>query len=132
MQEDRPGWRAACEAELAMLTKLNTWTLVAPSLGVRPIATKWVFTWKWAGEGYTLQKARLVAKGFVQRPGRDYGETYAPVTSLTTVRCLLSIAAARGYFIWQCDVKNAFLHGDIDRDVYLCQPPGFTDGTSRV
>ena len=82
--------------------------------------------------GLHHSESSALAKGFVQRPGRDYGATYAPVTSLTTVRCLLAIAAARGYIIWQCDVKNAFLHGDIDRDVYIQQPPGFTDGTSRI
>ena len=67
---------------------------LSPS-GRAPISTKWVFKRKFADRGYNLYKARLVAKGFAQREHVDYGDTYAPVSSLITVRCLLAVVAAR-------------------------------------
>ena len=132
MAEDATNWRAAADAEIQMLEQLGTWEKTDLPPGQQTIGTKWVFKRKWDGAGYGIYKARLVAKGFVQQPDRDYGETYAPVSSIVTVRCLLAVAAARDYDIWQADVKNAFLHGDIDRELYIQQPEGYRDGTNRV
>ena len=45
---------------------------------------------------------------------------------------LLAVAAVRKHAIIQMDVKNAFLYGDIDAQIYMKQPEGYHDGTSRV
>ena len=132
MADDPLPWRQACDAEMEMLEQLGTWELTSLPLGTKPIGTRWVFKKKWGEGGYNIYKARLVAKGFVQKAGIDYGDTYAPVSSIITVRCLLSIAAARRHHIWQADVKNAFLHGKLDRPLYVSQPEGYSDGTNRV
>ena len=58
-------------------------------------------------------------------------ETYAPVSNMITVRCLLAMVAARGLYLWQLDIKNAFLHGVIDRELYVNQLEGFSDGSGR-
>ena len=71
-------------------------------------------------------KARLVAHGFSQQYGRDYDETFSPVARMVTLQTIISLAASKGWKLWQFDVKNAFLHGELDRDIFMKQPQGFT------
>ena len=42
-----------------------------------------------------------------------------------SVKIVLSLVAMKGWFLHQMDVNNAFLHGDLDEDVYMCLPLGF-------
>nr|GEX15549.1 retrovirus-related Pol polyprotein from transposon TNT 1-94 [Tanacetum cinerariifolium] len=67
-------------------------------------------------------KARIVAKGFNQKEGIDYTETFAQVSKMVTVRTLLNIVVQSGWIIEQMDVHNAFLHGDLNEDVYMQIP----------
>jgi hypothetical protein len=68
---------------------------------------------------------RLVAKGFHQQHSIDYGETYSPVVKPVTIRVVLSLAISSNWYICQLDVKNVFLHGIIEDNVFMTQPPGF-------
>ena len=72
-------------------------------------------------------KARLVAQGFSQIEGIDYGETYAPVARLESIRILLAYASHHNFKLQQMDVKSAFLNGPLKELVYVKQPPGFED-----
>jgi hypothetical protein len=75
----------------------------------------------------TRNKAQLVAKGYLQVEGLDFGETYAPVARLESIRILLAYATYHGFKLYQMDVKSAFLNGPIKEEVYVEQPPDFED-----
>ncbi|KAM1777797.1 hypothetical protein ACFX11_044412 [Malus domestica] len=121
-------WRNAMEEEMAALVKQKTWTLVPLPPNKNLVGCKWIYKIKTHHDGTIARyKARLVAKGFFQEAGLDYYETFSPVAKPTTVRLMLSLAATKGWRLKQLDVKNAFLHGFLDEEVYMCQPQGFFD-----
>ncbi|WVZ66155.1 hypothetical protein U9M48_015421 [Paspalum notatum var. saurae] len=121
-----PRWKEAMKEELLALQKNQTWELVPFPTGKRAVGCKWVFTVKQTPEGKVDRyKARLVAKSYSQTYGIDYDETFAPVAKMSTLRTLISCAANFGWPLHQLDVKNAFLHGDLQEKVYMEIPPGF-------
>jgi hypothetical protein len=112
---------------LAMQEKLNNFTR-NPRPNQNVVGTKWVFRNKQDEHGVvTRNKARLVAKGYSQVKGLDFGETYALVARLESIRILLAYATYHGFKLYQMDVKIAFLNGPIKEEVYVEQPPGFED-----
>jgi hypothetical protein len=74
----------------------------------------------------------LVIDGSQQREGVDYEETFASTAGRTTVRVFMAIAVSKGWSVHQLDVSQAFLYGNVDKEVYMYQPQGFEDGTDRV
>ncbi|KAM2306236.1 hypothetical protein ACFXTH_025703 [Malus domestica] len=114
------------EVEMEALQKNGTWSVESLPQGKRPVGCKWVFTIKHKADGtIDRYKARLVAKGYTQTFGVDYQETFAPVAKMNTIRVLLSLAANFDWPLKQFDVKNAFLHGDLEEEVYMELPPGY-------
>lgn len=121
-------WRLAMQNEFNALLSTGTWTLVPPSPSHNVVGCKWVFRIKKNPDGSIERyKARLVAKGFHQKEGLDYTETFSPVAKPVTIRLLLSFAVQFNWFLNQLDISNAFLHGDLNEDVFMVQPPGFQD-----
>jgi Reverse transcriptase (RNA-dependent DNA polymerase) len=90
------------------------------------VGCKWIYSTKHTPEGkIDTFKARLVAKGYTQTYGVDYEEIFAPVAKMNTVRTLISCAVNLVWDLFQLDVKNVFLHGDLKEKVFIEIPPDF-------
>nr|CAN78328.1 hypothetical protein VITISV_034971 [Vitis vinifera] len=127
-----PNWKAAVHEEIKALEKNGTWELTKLPLGKSTVGCKWIFNVKYKVDGnIDIYKAGLVAKGFMQTYGVDYQETFAPVAKLNTVQVLHSIAVNNDWPLYQLDVKNAFLNGGLNEEVYMDIPPGFKDAEKK-
>jgi histone deacetylase 1/2 len=125
---ENKNWKEAMDLEYSALMKNKTWHLVPPKKGTNIIDCKWVYKIKRKSDGsLDRYKARLVAKGFKQRYGIDYDDTFSPVVKAATIRIVLSVAVSKGWSLRQLDVQNAFLHGLLEEEVYMKQPPGYED-----
>ncbi|KAK0579794.1 hypothetical protein LWI29_031544 [Acer saccharum] len=123
-QEEK--WRSAMDDEIRSIEKNKTWELTNLPKGRKAIGVKWVYKTKRNAKGEVQRyKARLVAKGYKQKEGVDYGEVFAPVARLETIRLLISLAAQKSWKIYQLDVKSAFLNGFLEEEIYVEQPPGY-------
>jgi Reverse transcriptase (RNA-dependent DNA polymerase) len=120
-------WKKAMNEELMALERNHTWELVELPNGKKPVGCRWIYKIKFNSDGsIERHKAKLVAKGFTQTYGVDYKETFAPVTKMNTVRTVMSIAVNHDWPLFQMDVKNAFLHGELEEEVYMEAPPGLS------
>lgn len=128
-RDDWPNWKEAIDSEYDSLIKNNTWTLCDLPKERKAITGKWMFKLKHKSNGdIDKYRARFVARGCSQKQGFDYGETYAPVAKLTTLRILLAIAVRFNMHIHQMDVKGAFLNGNLDEEIYIKPLEGFDHG----
>ncbi|KAJ9543281.1 hypothetical protein OSB04_022988 [Centaurea solstitialis] len=113
--------------EMESLQKNGSWELALLPKGKKAVKSKWLFKKK---EGIPdieppRYKARLVAKGFSQIPGIDFTDIFSPVVKHSSIRALLSIVALHDLELEQLDVKTAFLHGELEEEIYMDQPQGF-------
>jgi hypothetical protein len=121
-------WVNAMHEELNSFTRNQVWELVKRPKGHNVIKTKWVFHNKQDQHGIVMRnKTRLIAQGYTQVEGLDFRETYALVARLKAIRILPAYACAHNIKLYQMDVKNTFLNGYINKEVYVQQPPSFKD-----
>ena len=129
---DANDWMAAMDDEINNMRRLAVFKEVPKPKNRNIITPKWVFRRKFEDGTLVKHKARLVARGFTQVSGIDYHDAYlyAPVVRLETFRALISIAALFGLELRQFDVSAAYLHGEIDEEVYMEPPPGYGSSDS--
>jgi hypothetical protein len=90
------------QEELNNFKRNEVWSLV-PRPKQNVVGTKWVFHNKqYEHRAVKRNKARLVAKGYAQVVGLDFGETFAPMARLESIRILLAYVAhhSLGCFKW--------------------------------
>jgi hypothetical protein len=119
-----PEWRKAMSEEFASLTENVTWDYVDCETlnGRKAIGCKWVYKTKVNADRTLRYKARLVIKGYEQT---DFGETYAPVARLTSLRMLIALSAQFNWQVHHMDVVTAFLNPTVDEEVFMALPEGF-------
>ena len=72
-------------------------------------------------------RARLVVKGFAQKEGIDFNEIFFLIVRLTTIKIVLAMYATFDLHLEQLDVKTAFLHENLEEEIYMLQPEGFAE-----
>ena len=126
-------WVQAMNEELDALEHNKTWEITTLPPGKVAIGCKWLYKTKYNADGSVERyKSRLVVMGNRQKFGVDYEQTFAHVAKMATVRSLLAVASIKGWFVHQMDVKNAFLHGELQERVFMKLPPGYTGYGSRL
>jgi len=100
---------------------------VKPPSGKKIVGCKWIFKKKVDGSRpeSVWYKVRLVAKGYSQVQGVEFNEVFSPVVKHTSIRVMLSLVAIKDLELEQLDVKTAFLHGDLEEQIYMKQPESF-------
>ena len=95
--------------------------------GSKHVECEWVFKTKHdSNDNIKQYRARLVAKGYTQKDDIDYKETFSPVSNKDSLRIIMDLVAQYNLELQQMDVKTVFLNGDLDEEVYMDQPDGFS------
>lgn len=131
--QDWKYWKQTIKEELTSMKKHGVWDIEPRPKDKRVIKCKWVFDIK--EDPKTEQqryKARLVAQGCGQHPGVDYGETFAPIVRIETIRLLFSISAQENRKMKIYDVKTAFLHGRLEEEIFMELPDGLQVNKEQV
>ena len=111
--------------EMDSLLGNQTWEFTKLPVRKKALHNKWVYRIKNEHDGSKRYKARLVVKGFQQKEGIDFIEIFSPVMKMSTIRLILRMVATENLHLEQLNVKTAFLHGDLEEDLYMIQPKGF-------
>lgn len=116
-------WSDSMQLELDRLREIDTFSIIDKlPPGRRPLKSKWVLKVKKDIFGKEIHKARLTIKGCAQKPGIDFNETFSPVAKLSSIRMILSLAAAQNLYLHQFDVQNAFPNAELEEDIYMHPP----------
>ena len=111
--------------EMDSLLGNQTWELTKLLVGKKALHNKWVYRIKNEDDGSKYYKAKLVVKGYQQKKGIDYSEIFSTIVKMSTIKLVLGMVATKKFYLEQLYVKTAFLHGDLEEDIYMIQPEGF-------
>ena len=124
--ENKIKWVDAMQDEMKSLHENISYEFIKLPNEKRALKNKWVYRVK--QEEHASQpcyKAKLVVKGFIQNKGIDFDEIFSPVVKMSSICVVLGLAASLDLEIEQMDVKTTFLHGDLDKEIYMEQLEGF-------
>lgn len=118
------------DVEMIAFQQKSTWEFTTLSLGKQEVGCRWVYIIKYL----TIErlKTRLVAKGYTQTFGINYFEAFPHVAHLNSICFLISVAMSLYWLLYQLDVKNSFLNGDLQEEVYMEQPPEYITQGSGI
>jgi hypothetical protein len=116
---DGENWKEAMQLEINALLKNGTWDLITPPSDRNIITNKWVLTKKFDAHGVLRLKARLVARGFSQVQGIDFNDTFAPTLKIVPLRLIFAISVGLNLELHHLDIEMAFLHGDLNEEIYM-------------
>jgi len=126
--KDKQHWKSAMDVEMGNIRNNDTYQIKKIKNGEKAIGCRWVFKKKLNKDGsINKYKARLVAKGYLQKYGKDYNETFAPVAKFKSIRLLLAVAAHNERQVFHDDVTSAFLNGTLKETVLMDQPDGYVE-----
>lgn len=123
--EHKDMWFGAMDEEMDSFEENHTYELVELPKGKKVLLNMWVYRIKHEDGKPPRYKARLVVKGYSQKKGIDYDEIFSPVVKMSSIRVVLGLAASLDLEVEQMDVKTAFLHGDLEEEIYMEQPEGY-------
>jgi len=127
LHDQKNEWQKAMQEEMKSLHENHTYDLVELPKGKRALKNKWVFRCKIEpNRSQPRYKARLVVKGFSQKKDIDFEKKNSPVVNMSSIRVVLGLAANMNLEIEQLDVKTAFIHGDLEEEIYMEQSEGFS------
>ncbi|GJR08028.1 ribonuclease H-like domain-containing protein [Tanacetum coccineum] len=109
-----PHWTDAMNQEMDALLRNGSWEIVELPEGRKAIGSKWIYKIKFKSSGI------------------DYEETFSPIVKMVTVRCLLNVVVCMSWPVFQLDVNNAFLYGDLEEVVYMKPPEGYFPSDNKV
>ena len=119
-------WSRAMDEEMANMESFGVWSLVPRPANKNVMSCKWVYKIKRNKDGSVARmKARLTSRGFTQREGVDFNETWAPTCRMRVFRMLMAEASSNpDVMTAQWDCTAAFLHANVDCEMYMEQPQG--------
>lgn len=119
--------------ELIALESTHTWSICSLPHDKCAIGYKWVYKTNLnADRTLECYKARLVAKGYTQQEGVDFVNTFSLVDQMTTAKTILAVSSPRKWSLHQLDISNAFLNRELDEEIYMNLPPGYTAKPGEV
>lgn len=127
-----PCWLEALKAEIDALKANEKWDVVDLLAGKVLIDCKIVYRIKFKPNGEIDRYKCIMAKGFTQQEGVDYMDTFSPMAKMSTICVILALAAINNWHLHQMDVNNAFLHGELSKEIYVKVPEGYNVAKAKI
>ena len=76
-------------------------------------------------------KERLVEKVYSQKEGIEFHDIFSPVVKIVSIQSVLVLVSLLDLELEKLDVKTAFLHVNLDEEIYMEQPEGYVQNHNK-